>query len=166
MAILPSSGSIDMGTIKSYLNLNSSSSINLNGYDVRRIRSDKQGIPVSQNPINLDQFHGANVLTNNNYFGSPGYVYGAIGVSVSPGYTNWNEIVNPGTYGVGDGSGWSSSFNGPVGAAYVYGQVYVKVEANTTTITQIFYRAYAPNDHWIRYRNPSGVWTAWEHFVL
>lgn len=161
--LLPSSGKIDIATIQSYLGISGKKT--LNDHDLRRIRGDKTGIPVSQNPFSMNDLHGANVQPESHYTGAPGYIAGYLAPQISPYWTDLNTITSPGTYGVGDGSGWRAEMNGPT-AAHNYGQLYVKIEANTTTITQIYYKAYAQNDHWIRYRNPSGTWCAWEHFVF
>jgi hypothetical protein len=109
--LLPSSGAIDIATIRSYLGLSSSQS--MDDYVVRRIRADSKGTYIYSNPISLDELHGANVLTASEYTGSTGYISSYVSTTISPGSTNFNNITSPGTYGVGDGSGWNGGLNGP-----------------------------------------------------
>jgi hypothetical protein len=90
---------------------------------------------------------------------------GYVSTTVSPALTNFNNLTTAGTYGVGDGSSWNASYNGPT-SAYPYGQLYVKTETGSTVVTQVYYKAYESNNMWIRYRTAAGTWTTWENVVF
>lgn len=160
--LLPSSGTIDMATVRSWLGTGATG---MNDYAVRRVRADSKGIQLSQNPISMDDLHGAFVRTSGEYTDATGYVYSYLTTTISPASTNFNNITTGGTYACGDGSSWNGSLNGPI-AMYNYGQLYVKIETGTSVVTQIYYKAYAPNVRAIRHRNSSGSWTVWEYFTF
>lgn len=161
--LLPSSGAIDIATIRSYLGLSSSQS--MDDYVVRRIRADSKGIATSQNPITMDELHGANVRSAGEYTGSTGYISAYVATTISPNSTNFFSVVTPGTYGVGDGTQWHPNLGGPL-SAHNYGQLYVKVEPGSTVITQIYYKAYDPSQRAIRHRNSAGSWTDWAYYTM
>jgi hypothetical protein len=74
--LLPSSGAINVNTIRSYLGI--STGLDLNSAEIRRIRGDSKGIPYTQNPVNMSDLYGANVRGQAEYRPVNGVINGYI----------------------------------------------------------------------------------------